>query len=67
MLCWIDIDSGTYGVGENNIVFVEMTVEEEEVFAELSDSHRIAIARVMRENADDPSFDMTSAFAALDL
>jgi hypothetical protein len=45
MMCWIDKDSGTYGVGEDNIVFVDMNDEQEAVFSELSDNDRIAIAR----------------------
>lgn len=52
MLCWIDRDSGTYGVGENNIVFVEMEIRQEEEFAALSDNDRIFIAREVQGGRD---------------
>jgi hypothetical protein len=45
MLIYIDTDSGTWGVGEDNLVIIEMTPEEGERFYEWSDSEIIAYAK----------------------
>lgn len=64
---WVDIHSGTFGAGLDAIVYVEMSDEDVEVFESLADSERIAVAKAMDSNSDDPEFDFTSALAACGL
>lgn len=49
MLIYIDTDSGTWGVGEGNIVFIEATNEECDAIMEMSDSEIIAFGLARRE------------------
>lgn len=45
MLIYIDTDSGTWGVGESNIVFLDVTNEQADRLMEMSDSDIIAFGK----------------------
>jgi hypothetical protein len=43
-IVWVDVDSGTFGVGLNSIRVIRMTAEEVDNFQNLTDSERVGFA-----------------------
>lgn len=65
MELYVDKDSGTYGAGES-IIFVNVPEGDElEFFEELADDDRIAVAKRLASNTDQPEYDVYSAHAAV--